>query len=295
MHLRVSSTTRRDKKLWRTDYYDCFCVETVQRCLLGIERHTLNVTHDLDFIKASGYGFVDSVRVRLPYAVVRRHIIRMVEAKPKYDDSPAFSMALNNFNYIGTITIFLATVIWIRLPQQGSWLRKQGIDSYLAPEDTSYHKRYQGSHRVGEVDYFAFTLRQWTVFMMLSYVNRIRFSLVMRLCFSPTPIPTPEAQSREGRIHYDKNSNSSHVAHLGRNALYRIIFKDKSKGALGYTGKFNFKFVPSFDNFPTRRGSTPNPGWTWKRLALVGAAFARCCANGVYWLVGSSLPKVLVR
>lgn len=109
-----------------------FRVDVVRRRLLETTQHTLNVTRDLDSIKPGGDGFVDSVRVRLLHAAVRRRIMRMAESKPEYYDLHKFGVPINDLDCIGTINTFSATVIWMGLPRQGIWLREQEIVDYLA-------------------------------------------------------------------------------------------------------------------------------------------------------------------
>lgn len=109
-----------------------FSVEVVRRCLLETTQHTLNVTRDLKSIKPGGDGFVDSVRVRLLHASVRRRIMNMSETNPGYYNTKAFGIPINDLDCIGTINTFSATVIWMGLPRQGIWLRRQETADYLA-------------------------------------------------------------------------------------------------------------------------------------------------------------------
>lgn len=109
-----------------------FGVDAVRRRLLETTQHILNVTHNLESIKPGGDGFADSVRVRLLHAAVRRRIMHMAEKEPRYYDMKTYGVPINDLDCIGTINTFSATMIWMGLPRQGIWLRKQEIADYLA-------------------------------------------------------------------------------------------------------------------------------------------------------------------
>ncbi|KAI0011672.1 hypothetical protein F4779DRAFT_626372 [Xylariaceae sp. FL0662B] len=109
-----------------------FSANVVKRRLLETTQHTLNVTRDLESIKPGGDGFVDSVRVRLLHAEVRRRIMQMAAARPEYYDTRELGVPINDLDSIGTISTFSATVVWMGLPRQGIWPRAQEIADYLA-------------------------------------------------------------------------------------------------------------------------------------------------------------------
>ncbi|OTB13477.1 hypothetical protein K445DRAFT_336496 [Daldinia sp. EC12] len=272
-----------------------FSVDVVRRRLLETTQHTLNVTRDLESIKPGGDGFVDSVRVRLLHAAVRRRIMQMAEKEPGYYDMKTFGVPINDLDCIGTINAFSTALIWMGLPRQGIWLRSQEITDYLAlwryvaylmgtPHDwmstPESARRMMESLLVADIKpskasanlanniiaglqdqppthasreflcaqtywlngkemskelgieepslyHTALVVGQCILFATLSYVNR--------------------------SISYLDERNIK----LVRMALYKILLQDKSKGALGYTTKFNLKYVPSFDRTTTVRGLAP--------------------------------------
>lgn len=109
-----------------------FGADVVRRRLLETLQHTLHVTQDLESIKPGGDGFVDSVRVRLLHAAVRRRILQIAAVNPSYYNVESLGIPINDLDCVGTINTFSATVIWMGLPRQGIWLRKQEITDYLA-------------------------------------------------------------------------------------------------------------------------------------------------------------------
>lgn len=109
-----------------------FSADVVRRRLLETLQHTLHVTQDLESIKPGGDGFVDSVRVRLLHAAVRRRVLQIAAVNPSYYNVESLGIPINDLDCVGTINTFSATVIWMGLPRQGIWLRKQEITDYLA-------------------------------------------------------------------------------------------------------------------------------------------------------------------
>ncbi|KAI1210300.1 uncharacterized protein F4807DRAFT_459677 [Annulohypoxylon truncatum] len=270
-----------------------FGADVVRRRLLETTQHTLNITRDLASIKPGGDGFVDSIRVRLLHATVRRRVMRMASSRPGYYDTQALGVPINDLDCIGTVNAFSATVLWMGLPRQGIYPRRREIADYLAlwryvaylmgtPHDwlstPESARRMMESLLVAEIQptrasanlanniitglqgqpptyasrgfmcaqthwlngrelsealaidrpslwYFALVLGQCVMFMALSYVNR--------------------------SIGYLDERNIK----LVRKALYQILLLDKSKGALGYTSKFNIRYLPSFAKTTTDRGA----------------------------------------
>ncbi|KAH9908138.1 hypothetical protein F4778DRAFT_720443 [Xylariomycetidae sp. FL2044] len=304
-----------------------FGVNVVRRRLLETTQHTLNVTRDLESIKPGGDGFVNSVRVRLLHTAVRRRIMQMAEQRPGYYDVRKYGVPVNDLDSIGTINTFSATVIWMGLPRQGIWLRRQEILDYLAlwryiaylmgtPHDwmatPESAKRMMESMLVSEIKptkasanlanniitglqaqaptyssrefmcaqtywlngrdlaealdidrpnpyYFALVLGQCILFMTMGYINR--------------------------SISYLDERNIN----LVRKVFYKILLQDKSRGALGYTTKFNFKYVPDYEKMTTERGrSSPSsssgirqPGV--ERTALVSLVVAAALLGVTVW------------
>ncbi|KAI2632053.1 hypothetical protein GGR54DRAFT_15421 [Hypoxylon sp. NC1633] len=314
-----------------------FSVEAVRRRLLETVQHTLNVTRDLESIKPGGDGFADSVRVRLLHAAVRRRIMRIAETTPEYYDMNALGVPVNDLDCIGTINTFSTSVVWMGLPRQGIWLRKQEIRDYLAlwryiaylmgtphewmstPESA---RRMMESLLVSEIQpskasanlanniisgiqaqppvylsreylcaqtywligsqlsealaierpslyYFALVLGQYTLLMALCYVNR------------------------SFRYLDERNIN------LLREALPKVLLHNKSRGGLGYTTKFHFKYIPSLDRPSTARGLAPATDPKVRKKigriertplitllvppTLIITALALCCFKGARW------------
>ncbi|KAI1322980.1 hypothetical protein F5Y16DRAFT_385063, partial [Xylariaceae sp. FL0255] len=289
------SSGRTVETLDRTGGFD---VNVVRRRLLETTQHTLNVHKDLESIQPGGDGFVNSVRVRLLHAAVRRRITAMATKKPEYYNMAAYGVPINDLDCVGTINTFSATPIWMGLPRQGIFLRRQEIEDYLAlwryvayimgtPHDwmatPESARRMMESLLVSEIKpskasailanniitglkdhpptyssaefmraqtywlngkelsrslnidppgayYSALVLGQCMLFMAMAYINR-SFNL------------------------FDER----HIK-VVRSALYKILLQDKSKGGLGYTSKFHFKYIPDFDKMSTPRGEQPDAG-----------------------------------
>ncbi|KAI0095581.1 hypothetical protein F4814DRAFT_179303 [Daldinia grandis] len=110
-----------------------FSIYGVRRCLLETTQHILHVAYSPESIKQGGDSFAGSVRIRLLHAAARRRIMQTVEEKPRYCDMKTYGVPINDLDCIGTISAFSASLVWIGLPRQGVWLRKQEIAVYLAP------------------------------------------------------------------------------------------------------------------------------------------------------------------
>jgi len=123
------SSGRTVETLDRTGGFD---VNVVRRRLLETTQHTLNVHKDLKSIQPGGDGFVNSVQVRLLHTAVRRRIMQMAAQRPEYYNIAECGVPVNDLDSLGTINTFSATVIWMGLPRQGIFLRKQEILDYLA-------------------------------------------------------------------------------------------------------------------------------------------------------------------
>ncbi|KAI1344066.1 hypothetical protein F5Y15DRAFT_426588 [Xylariaceae sp. FL0016] len=270
-----------------------FGAGVVRRRLLETTQHTLNVHKDLASMQPGGDGFVNSVRVRLLHASVRARIMGLAAQRASYYDTAAYGAPISDLDCIGTINTFSATVIWMGLPRQGIYLREGEVADYLAlwryvaylmgtPHDwmrtPGSARRMMESLLVSEIKptqasanlanniitglqgqaptyasrgfmcaqtwwlngselsealcierpslwYRALVLGQVMFFMATAYVNRA--------------------------VRYLDEKNIE----LTKNVLFRILLHDKSKGGLGYTTKFNMKYIPDFDNMTTARGS----------------------------------------
>ncbi|KAI0472375.1 hypothetical protein F4859DRAFT_522294 [Xylaria cf. heliscus] len=269
-----------------------FDVKVVRRRLLETTQHTLDVHRDLKSIQPGGDGFVDSVRVRLLHAAVRRRIMRMASQRPEYYDIAKYGVPINDLDSLGTINTFSAAVIWIGLPRQGIYMRQQEITDYIALW------RY--------VAYIMGAPHAWMATpesakcMMESLASEIRPSPasanLANNIITGLEGHAPTYSSREfmcaqtywlaGRalsekLEIDRPSlyyfslvigqcllfmttcyvNRSftwldeHNINLVRRVFYTVFLEDKSKGGLGYKSRFLFKYIPQFDKMSTDRAA----------------------------------------
>ncbi|KAI1083949.1 hypothetical protein F5B20DRAFT_594504 [Whalleya microplaca] len=273
-----------------------FNVNVVRQRLLETTQHTLNVTRHLESIKPGGDGFVNSVRVRLLHAEIRRHILQMAETRPEYYDMKEFGVPINDLDSIGTINTFSATVIWMGLPRQGIWLREQEIIDYLALW------RYIAYIMGAPHDWMA-TPQSAKAMMESLLVSEIKPSQasanLANNIITGLQGQAPTHASREfmcaqtywlnGRelsealdierpsLYYSAlmlgqcilfmtfcyvNRSVTYLDErhikLVRKLLFNVLLHDKSKGGLGYTTKFPLKHLPSFDRVSTERGQAPD-------------------------------------
>lgn len=56
----------------------------------------------------------------------------MRDENPDYYDLEAFGIPINDLDSIVTILSFSASLVWISLPRQGLFLRKQEVVDYIA-------------------------------------------------------------------------------------------------------------------------------------------------------------------
>jgi hypothetical protein len=75
---------------------------------------------------------VNSVRVRLLHTAVRRRIMQMASQRPEYYSIDEYGVPINDLDSVGTINTFSTTLIWLGLPRQGIYMRRQEILDYLA-------------------------------------------------------------------------------------------------------------------------------------------------------------------
>ncbi|KAI1802563.1 hypothetical protein F4811DRAFT_389108 [Daldinia bambusicola] len=270
-----------------------FGVDVVRRRLLETTQHTLNITRDLESMKPGGDGFVDSVRVRLLHAAVRRRIMHMAENEPEYYDMKTFGVPINDLDCIGTINTFSATLIWMGLPRQGIWLRKQEIADYLAlwryvaylmgtPHDwmstPESARRMMESLLVTEIkpskasanlanNIIAGLQNQPPTYASREFLCAQTYWLNGRELSRELGIEEPSPYytalvvgqcilfATFSYVNRSIGYLDERNVKLVRTALYKLLLYDKSKGALGYTTRFNLKYVPSFDRKTTVRGT----------------------------------------
>lgn len=95
-------------------------------------QHILQCTRSLESIKPGGAGHASSVRVRLLHAAVRQRIMKLASERKSYYDVEKWGVPINDLDSIATIATFSATLIFLSLPRQGIWMRKQEIEDYTA-------------------------------------------------------------------------------------------------------------------------------------------------------------------
>jgi hypothetical protein len=83
-------------------------------------------------IQPGGDGHIACIRVRLLHAAVRKKILTLAKSKPQYFDVESFGVPINDQDTIATISTFSAQLIWLALPAQGIFLKKDEIDDYIA-------------------------------------------------------------------------------------------------------------------------------------------------------------------
>ncbi|KAI0025144.1 hypothetical protein F4780DRAFT_415198 [Xylariomycetidae sp. FL0641] len=273
-----------------------FGVDVVRRRLLETTQHTLNVHKDLQSIQPGGDGFVNSVRVRLLHAAIRRRILQMAEQKPGYYDVQAFGVPVNDLDCIGTINTFSATVIWMGLPRQGIWLRQQEILDYLAlwryvaylmgtPHDwmatPESAKRMMESLLVSEIkptkasanlanNIIAGLQNQPPTYASPQFMQAETYWLNGSELAQALDVPRPSLYysglvlgqcmffATMGYINRSISFLDDRNIKLVRKVLYTVLLHDKSKGGLGYTTRFNMKYFPEFDRMSTERGQAPS-------------------------------------
>ncbi|PWY66680.1 hypothetical protein BO83DRAFT_319745 [Aspergillus eucalypticola CBS 122712] len=87
----------------------------------------LQVSESVDAMKPGGVGNISSIRVRLLHAYLRS----LICVRERYDNE-RYGVPINDLDSLATISSFSSIIIWLGLPRQGIWLRKQEIDDYLA-------------------------------------------------------------------------------------------------------------------------------------------------------------------
>lgn len=109
-----------------------FSVKVARHRMYETTQYILQCTQSLESIQPGGVGHVATIRVRLLHAAVRRRILALAKQKPTYYDVANFGIPINDLDSIGTISTFSSTLIWISLPRQGIFLRKQEIEDFIA-------------------------------------------------------------------------------------------------------------------------------------------------------------------
>ncbi|KAI1753698.1 hypothetical protein F4782DRAFT_495379 [Xylaria castorea] len=270
-----------------------FDVKVVRRRLLETTQHTIGVHRDLKSIQPGGEGFVDSVRVRLLHAAVRRRIMQMASQRPEYYDMAKHGVPINDLDSLGTIGTFSTAVMWIGLPRQGIYARQQEIADYLALW------RYVAYIMGAPYDWMATpeSARGTMESLLMSEIRPSRASAnLANNILTGLEGHAPTYASREfmcaqtywlsgselsEKLEIDRPSlyysslvlgqcllfmttcyiNRSftwldeHNINFVRKVFYTIFLDNKSKGGLGYKSRFIFKHIPQFDKMSTERGA----------------------------------------
>ena len=109
-----------------------FSTKVARHRLFETTQHILQCTRSLESIQPGGEGHASSVRVRLLHAAVRQKITCLAKRYPSYYDIEKLGTPINALDCIATIGTFSATLIWLSLPRQGIFMRKQEIIDYIA-------------------------------------------------------------------------------------------------------------------------------------------------------------------
>ena len=109
-----------------------FSTKVARGRLFETTQHILQCTKSLESIQPGGDGFASTIRVRLLHAAVRNRIMTLAKTKPGYYDVEAWGIPINDLDSMATIATFSATLIWLSLPRQGIYMRKQEIADYVA-------------------------------------------------------------------------------------------------------------------------------------------------------------------
>ena len=95
-------------------------------------QHVLECTKSLSDIQPGGAGHTSTVRVRLLHASVRRRIMKLTESRPQYYDHQAFGTPINDLDCIQAIGTYSSNLMFLQLPRQKIYPRKQEVEDYIA-------------------------------------------------------------------------------------------------------------------------------------------------------------------
>ncbi|WPH03400.1 Hypothetical protein R9X50_00627900 [Acrodontium crateriforme] len=109
-----------------------FSTKVARRRLFETTQHILQCTKSLESMQPGGEGFASTIRVRLLHAAVRQRILNLASTRPGYYDVEAWGTPINDLDSIATIATFSASLIWLSLPRQGIYMRKQETEDYVA-------------------------------------------------------------------------------------------------------------------------------------------------------------------
>ena len=109
-----------------------FSTKVARRRLFETTQHILQCTKSLESMQPGGDGFASTVRVRLLHAAVRERILTLAASKPEYYDTETWGVPINDLDSLATIATFSSTLVWLSLPRQGLFMRRQEIEDYIA-------------------------------------------------------------------------------------------------------------------------------------------------------------------
>lgn len=109
-----------------------FSTKVARRRLYETTQHILQCTASLESVQPGGEGWASTIRVRLLHAAVRRRIMNLARERPEYYNVSKWGVPVNDLDSMATIVSFSGTLIWLALPRQGIFLRRQEIADYLA-------------------------------------------------------------------------------------------------------------------------------------------------------------------
>lgn len=92
----------------------------------------LQITRSLDAVKPGGEGFASAVRVRLLHASVRNRILKLNDQRPGYFDVAQFGVPINELDSMQSVCAFSTNLVWLAMPRQGIYVRRQEALDYLA-------------------------------------------------------------------------------------------------------------------------------------------------------------------
>jgi len=109
-----------------------FSTKVANRRLFETTQHILQVTKSLSSMQPLGDGWASTIRVRLLHAAVRNRILKLEKDRPGYYDVAAYGVPINDLDSMATISTFSATLLFMSLPRQGVFPRRQECEDYIA-------------------------------------------------------------------------------------------------------------------------------------------------------------------
>ncbi|KAI0153265.1 hypothetical protein GGR57DRAFT_150146 [Xylariaceae sp. FL1272] len=313
-----------------------FNTKVVRRRLLETSQHTLNVNKDLPSIQPGGSGFTNSIRVRLLHAAVRQRILAMAAHQPSYYNTAEFGVPINDLDSLGTIMTFCCIPIWMGLPRQGIYLRAQekldflalwryvaylmgAPHSWLSSEEEA--KAMMESLLVSEFrpsDASAVLANNIITgfqdlpptYASAQFMRALTYWLNGAELASALGIERPRAWYSAlvlgqcvlfcamGYVYRSFEGLDRWNIDIVKKTFFRILLHDKSLGALGYTSKFHFKYIPEFSTMSTERGEADRPGLGVfrrgvERTALISLVTFSSIIGAAVWFGSRALLSVL--